>query len=159
MTTTTETTETTRATDRARSATPDGLLLFAHGARDPQWADPFNAVLAHCRRARGEAADGAGGSTVALAFLEFMAPGLVAAGGALAARGCTAVDVVPLFLGAGGHVRKDVPLLMARLQAEHPAIRWTLRRTIGESPAVIRAMAEQALACADSPAVALDPPA
>ncbi len=154
----TSSTHPTSTTDRATRAATTGLLLFAHGARDPRWADPFNAVLAHCRRARGEAADGAGGSTVALAFLEFMAPGMVAAGGALAAQGCSAVDVVPLFLGAGGHVRKDVPLLMARLQAEHPAVRWTLRRAIGESPAVIAAMAEQALAAADSPAVDLDSP-
>ena len=36
----------------------------------------------------------------------------------LVAAGCRAVDVVPLFLGAGGHVRKDIPVLMAQLQAE-----------------------------------------
>jgi len=81
------------------TSTPDtGLLLFAHGARDPQWARPFEAVAACCRAQRGDA-------RVALAFLEFMAPNLVTAGNTLVAAGCTAVDVVPLFLGAGGHVR------------------------------------------------------
>ncbi len=143
--------------DPPTAAAPAGLLLFAHGARDPCWAQPFNEVAELCRSARGEnggCAAGAG-STVVLAFLEFMAPDLVAAGQALAARGCAEVDVVPLFLGAGGHVRKDIPVLMARLRAEHPAVRWTLRRAIGESPAVIAAMARQALESADSPAVAL----
>ena len=117
-----------------------GLLLFAHGARDPQWALPFEAVAARCAAARGT-------GRVALAFLEFMTPGLVAGGTQLVAQGCTAVDVVPLFLGAGGHVRKDIPLLMAQLAAAHPQVQFTLRRAIGEAAAVIDAMA----------AVALDP--
>lgn len=120
-----------------------GLLLFAHGARDPQWAQPFQAVAARCRVERGA-------SRVALAFLEFMAPNLVAGGSTLVAAGCTAVEVVPLFLGAGGHVRKDIPVLMAQLQAEHPAVRFTLRPAIGEAAAVIEAMAAVALATADT---------
>jgi len=118
-----------------------GLLLFAHGARDPLWARPFEGVAERCRTVRGP-------DRVALAFLEFMAPDLVAAGNSLVAAGCTAVDVLPLFLGAGGHVRKDIPVLMARLQAEHPGVRFTLRPAIGEAPALIDAMAAVALASA-----------
>ena len=123
-----------------------GLLLFAHGARDPQWARPFEAVAAACRTQLGE-------ERVALAFLEFMAPDMVAAGATLAAAGCTVVDVVPLFLGAGGHVRKDIPVLLARLNAEHPQVRWALRPAIGEAPAVVAAMAEVALAAGSGPEV------
>jgi sirohydrochlorin cobaltochelatase len=87
---------------------------------------------------------------VVLAFLEFMSPGLVAAGKTLAAHGCSQVDVVPLFLGAGGHVRKDIPALMAQLQAEHPEVQFALRPAIGESPEVIHAMACVALSLVDS---------
>ena len=115
-----------------------GLLLFAHGARDPQWAQPFEAVAARCAASRGT-------GRVALAFLEFMTPGLVAGGTRLVAQGCTAVDVVPLFLGAGGHVRKDIPVLMAQLAAAHPQVHFTLRPAIGEAVAVIDAMANVAL--------------
>ena len=115
-----------------------GLLLFAHGARDPQWAQPFQAVAARCTQALGP-------QRVALAFLEFMTPDLVSAGKQLVAGGCQRVDVVPLFLGAGGHVRKDIPVLMARLQADHPGVRFVLRPTIGEAAAVIDAMAATAL--------------
>jgi sirohydrochlorin cobaltochelatase len=127
--------------DTGTDTNPDstGLLLFAHGARDPQWALPFEAVARQCAAARGA-------QRVALAFLEFMPPGLVAAGGALVAAGCTAVDVVPLFLGAGGHVRKDIPVLLAQLMDAHPAVRFTLRPAIGEAQAVIAAMAAVALA-------------
>jgi len=125
-----------------------GLLLFAHGARDPQWARPFEAVAASCRTQRPQ-------MPVVLGFLEFMSPGLVEAGRQLAAAGCTAVDVVPLFLGAGGHVRKDIPVLMAQLAETHPGVSWTLRPAVGEAPAVINAMAEVALAAAQQAAVSV----
>ncbi len=115
-----------------------GLLLFAHGARDPNWALPFEAVV---ERIRGSAPEVA----VALAYLDFMTPGIVDAGDSLAAAGCTRVEVVPLFLGAGGHVRKDLPLLAERLRQAHPEVEWLLRRTVGEDEAVIQAMAQCAL--------------
>lgn len=125
-----------------------GLLLFAHGARDPAWSGPFEAVAARCREARPA-------QPVALAFLDFMAPRLPEAGAQLAAAGCTAVDVLPLFLGAGGHVRKDVPVLMAQLQAGHPEVRWVLHPAAGQADAVIEAMARVALEAALLPEVSV----
>ncbi len=113
-----------------------GILLFAHGARDPAWARPFEAVATRlkARAARPE--------HVSLAFLEFMQPGLVDAGGALAQSGCTQVTVVPLFLGAGGHVRKDLPVLMDQLRAQHPQVSWALAPAVGESELLVQAMAD-----------------
>jgi sirohydrochlorin cobaltochelatase len=140
---TSPTPSTATATATSADAASTGLLLFAHGARDPQWAQPFQAVAARCALALGR-------QRVALAFLEFMTPDLVSAGTQLVAGGCTRVDVVPLFLGAGGHVRKDIPVLMARLQAEHPTVQFALRPAIGEAEAVINAMAEVALAPASA---------
>ncbi|HZW73593.1 MAG TPA: cobalamin biosynthesis protein CbiX, partial [Caldimonas sp.] len=32
-------------------ATAQALVLFAHGARDPRWADPFEAVAERIRAA------------------------------------------------------------------------------------------------------------
>jgi len=121
-----------------------GLLLFAHGARDPRWALPFEDVA---RRVRAQAPD----LRVELAFLEFMTPSLREAGDALAAAGCARVDVVPLFLGAGGHVRKDLPLLMEALAGAHPQVRWQLRPAIGEVDSVVEAMARAALAGTQQP--------
>ena len=120
-------------------AGPHGLLLFAHGARDPLWARPFEAVAARLR-------ERAPGRPVALAYLEFMAPGMAQAGAALSAAGCATVSVVPLFLGAGGHVRKDVPALLEALRAAHPHTAWQLAPPVGEHEAVIAAMAEAAWA-------------
>jgi sirohydrochlorin cobaltochelatase len=132
----------------------DGLLLFAHGARDPLWARPFEAVAQHCRDARGETA--AERSSVVLGFLEFMAPDLLGAGQALVSRGCRRVVVVPLFLGAGGHVRKDLPLLLTQLRCAHPGVDFALQPSVGESPLLVAAMAQVALQSAQpAPAAAV----
>jgi sirohydrochlorin cobaltochelatase len=111
-----------------------GLLLFAHGARDARWSLPFEDVARRIRQAEP-------GLHVELAFLEFMAPDIAGAGAALAQAGCVQVDVVPMFLGVGGHVRKDLPLLMDGLAQTHPSVRWQLRNAIGEADSVIAAMA------------------
>ena len=116
-----------------------GLLLFAHGARDSRWALPFEDVADRVRLQAPRV-------PVELCFLEFMTPGLVEGGQRLAAAGCGHVDVVPLFLGAGGHVRKDIPSLLAELEAAHPAVHWLLRPAIGEIDSVIDAMARASLA-------------
>ena len=117
------------------------ILLFAHGARDPRWAAPFEAVAASIRRAAPE-------RVVALAFLELMEPGLPAAVDRLAAGGAARIDVVPLFLGTGGHLRKDLPPLVDAARADHPGVVIELHAAIGEHDAVVGAMARAALAVA-----------
>jgi len=114
-----------------------GLILFAHGARDPRWAAPFQAVAERVRALRPDAA-------VRLAFLELMTPGLQAAVDELIAAGCRRIDVLPMFLGTGGHVRNDLPLLVQGLRAKHAEVRITLHAPIGEAPSVIDAMANVA---------------
>ena len=115
-----------------------GLLLFAHGARDPRWALPFEDLAARIRRL-------APGVAVELSFLERMPPTLAVAGRRLAEAGGTQVEVLPLFLGTGGHVRNDLPALLAQLAARLPGVCWTLRPAIGEADSVIEAMARAAV--------------
>jgi sirohydrochlorin cobaltochelatase len=121
-----------------------GLVLFAHGSREPRWAQPFEAVAAGVR-ARAPHAE------VALAYLELMAPTLADAVAQLVARGCSRIDVVPLFLGAGGHVRPDQPARLQALRALHPAVALRLRPAIGEAPEVLAAMAAAATRLLDAP--------
>lgn len=121
-----------------------GILLFAHGARDPNWAQPFNAVAERLKQSRTSSdADGAAPDVV-LAFLEFMHPDIAVAGADLASRGCKEVAVVPLFLGAGGHVRKDLPRLLEELSARHPGVTWRLCPAVGETDILIQGMADAA---------------
>lgn len=133
---------------RPTPATPDpaaptvGLLLFAHGARDPRWSAPFEAVAEQLRALRPRDA-------VRLAFLEFMTPSLGQAGAELVRLGCRHVQVLPMFLGAGGHVRKDLPALVQALRDDCPQTTFTLHTAVGEDPGVIAAMASWAAASAD----------
>jgi len=117
----------------------DGLLLFAHGARDPAWARPFEAVAERLRAARPD-------TPLALSFLEFMAPSLGDAAEQLVQRGCTRVHVLPLFLGTGGHVRRDIPPLLDSLRERHGArVTWELHPPLGEHEAVLQAMCDACL--------------
>jgi len=112
-----------------------GVILLAHGARDPAWATPFGAVAARVQERAPEA-------RVRLAFLELMTPGLPDAAAELAGLGCARIDVVPVFLGMGGHVRRDVPAQLAALREAFPGIAWTLHPALGETPHVIAALAD-----------------
>lgn len=120
------------------------ILLLAHGARDPNWAEPFRAVAHAVAQQRPNAA-------VHLAFLEFMTPSLIEAGRAAIGAGARDVHVVPLFLGTGGHVRKDVPPMLDELRAAHPGLTITLHPAIGAMPTVVQAMAQAAAACTEQP--------
>jgi sirohydrochlorin cobaltochelatase len=117
------------------------IVLFAHGARDPRWAEPFEAVAGRVRAAAPEC-------KVALAFLELMAPTLGDAAAGLVGAGATRIDVVPLFLGTGGHLRQDLPPLVDALRAAHPGVDFHLHTAIGEHAAVVEAMAAAAVAVA-----------
>ena len=117
------------------------LVLFAHGARDPRWAEPFEAVAGRVRAAAPRL-------PVVLAYLELMAPTLAAAVDKLVADGATTVDVVPLFLGTGGHLREDLPPLVDALRSAHPDVTIRLHAAIGEHAAVSEAMARAALVAA-----------
>ena len=121
-----------------KSSTQDGLLLFAHGARDPAWARPFQAIAEQLQAQRPDL-------ILALAYLELMSPDLQSAAETLVAQGCTHIQIVPMFLGASGHVRRDVPPLVEALRQRHPGVQWRLHDAIGEQPTVIRAMAAATL--------------
>ena len=117
---------------------PAGLVLFAHGARDARWAEPF-------LRLRERVAHAVPDSRVVLAYLEFMTPELDAAVAELSAAGCRDIALVPVFLGQGGHLRDDVPNLLRRVAARHPECRVRLAIAAGEDDAVLDAIAAYCL--------------
>ena len=109
-----------------------GIVLFAHGSRDPDWARPFEAIAAQL----------SGDFLVRLAYLEIMRPTLGEAVGALAAAGARSIRVVPLFLGTGSHVKEDLPRLVAEAARAHPGVQLSLEAPIGEQAAVVAAIAK-----------------
>ena len=61
-------------------AAPPAIILFAHGARDPRWAEPFLRVVERVRSRAPEL-------RVELAYLEHLEPNLDVAARRLARRG------------------------------------------------------------------------
>lgn len=115
----------------------NGIVLLAHGSRDPQWVEPFEQIRAAVESLRPQCA-------VALAYLEHSTPDFVSAVDQLVARGATLIEVVPLFLGPGGHVRSDVPQLIERATAKHPRLKVDLKPFIGDARSVLDAIAAYA---------------
>ncbi|MCV2348598.1 sirohydrochlorin chelatase [Paucibacter sp. Y2R2-4] len=130
----------------------NAMLLFAHGARDPDWARPFKEVERRIRLERPE-------MPLTLAFLEFMQPSLEEAAHELVAQGCRRIHIVPMFLGTGGHVRRDIPPLIERLTAQYgTTVEWLLRPAIGDQERVVQAMTEASLSWLPSDMPARDTP-
>lgn len=116
----------------------DALILFAHGARDPEWAGPLTRLEARVRALAPQ-------KTVRKAFLEFMAPSLAQVIDALVQEGAVRITVLPVFLAQGGHLKHDVPALLAHARERYPQCAFTLSLPVGEVPDVIDAMAVHAL--------------
>mgnify|MGYP000609030077 FL=1 len=114
------------------------LILFAHGARDPEWANPMRRVQAAVRSRQP-------GVPIELAFLEFMTPTLPECIAGLLADGVGKIVVMPMFIARGGHLKRDVPEMLAALRAEHPDVEFVLGDAIGEHETVVQAMAAAAL--------------
>jgi sirohydrochlorin cobaltochelatase len=119
-----------------------GIILFAHGARDPNWARPFEAIRDIVRSRRPE-------FPVELAFLELMKPSLGEAAGTLAAKGVAAITIFPLFMAQGGHLRNDLPRIVEELRAAHPGVPIAIQTAVGEVPEILEAIAAWVLAEVD----------
>ncbi len=111
------------------------VILFAHGARDPDWALPFAAIQAKLQAARPDA-------LVLVAFQEFMAPTLAAAVAQAAEQGTRHAVVVPLFIGQGSHVKRDLPLLVEQARQRHPRLRLQVLPAIGDAPEILQAITD-----------------
>ncbi len=123
------------------SADRTGLVLFAHGARDPRWADTVHAIAARIT-------ERAPAIPVRAAYLEFMTPDLAGAIDALVAEGVSAVVVAPVFLAAGGHVLRDLPARLDEIARRHPGLALRVEPALGALPAVIDAMARHCVEAA-----------
>jgi sirohydrochlorin cobaltochelatase len=112
------------------------IILCAHGARDPTWAEPLRRMLEAIQAQQP-------GVRVELGFLELMRPTFDEAVDRLADAGH--IVVVPAFIAAGSHLKRDLPQLAANAMDRHPGLEIEISPPVGESPEVIAAIAAFAL--------------
>ena len=110
------------------------LVLFGHGARDERWKEPFlklQELIAQNSNVRVE-----------LSFLELMSPSLPDIIDQLVNDGFKTVEVVPVFFGQGGHIRKDFPAILDACRSKHPEIQLSAKPAVGEDLGVLQAIAK-----------------
>jgi len=103
------------------------LLLIAHGSREPEANADLTRLAQELRRS-GQFAH------VEPAYLELATPGIDAG-----AANCVRADVrrvvlLPYFLSASVHVRRDLTAARERLAARFPAIEFLLAEPLGPHP-------------------------
>ena len=115
-----------------------GILLFGHGARNPDWAQPFHRIRDAILARQPEA-------LVEPGFLELMRPTFDEGVDCLVRQGAAQIVVVPIFMAAGSHIKKDLPQMAADAMGRHAGLVITLAAPVGEAEPVLAAMAEYAL--------------
>jgi sirohydrochlorin cobaltochelatase len=109
------------------------VILFAHGAREPEWAQPFESIRDRLR---------AVGAPIELAFLEFTPPSLDEAAARLADKGIETVVIVPLFLAQGAHLKRELPAMVAKIRKRHSNTEFRVTPALGDSPEILAAITE-----------------
>lgn len=116
--------------------TRDHLLLIGHGSLDEdgvaenmQFAEQLGQRL---------------GVPVAACFLEFAEPPIVDGIVRCVREGAERVLALPLFLGAGGHQKNDVPALLNWAKAQWPQAEFRYGAPLGAQYPLVQALAERA---------------
>lgn len=116
-----------------------GIVLFAHGSRDSEWARPFEAIRDRVRATRPEC-------PIEVAYLDLMTPTLEEAIASLVREGASAISVFPLFMAQGGHLKQDLPRILDAIRANYPRVPMSLESAVGEVPELLDAIATWILA-------------
>jgi sirohydrochlorin ferrochelatase len=113
------------------------LLLIAHGSREPQANDDLHHLAELLRRQ-------ARYPIVEPAYLELADPDIDAGGARCVEQGAGRVILVPYFLSAGVHVRRDLTDARDRLAAHFPVVEFRLAEPLGRHPKLVEVVAERA---------------
>ncbi|MCM0612255.1 CbiX/SirB N-terminal domain-containing protein [Marinobacter sediminum] len=100
------------------------IILLAHGSSDKRWCETFEGLAAPTLSAVPHSQ---------VAYMELAEPSLEDTVADGVSAGVREFTVVPLFLAAGRHLRKDVPAMIASLEQTHN-VKIVLAPPIGENP-------------------------
>ncbi len=120
------------------------ILLIAHGSRHEEAnADTYH-LAAELRR-RGPYA------LVEVAFLELAEPRLDQGAGRCVEQGATRVTMLPYFLSAGVHVRRDLAEARERFAERYPHVTFRLAEPLGRHPLLVEVIAQRAREAEEAP--------
>jgi len=100
------------------------IILLAHGSSDKRWCETFEQLAAPTLASIDNAR---------VAYMELAEPSVDTVIKEGVAEGATEFTIIPLFLAAGRHLRKDVPAMIEELEKAHGAT-IQLAPPIGENP-------------------------
>jgi uncharacterized protein (TIGR01244 family) len=112
-----------------------GLLLIAHGSKDPEWTAPFKAIEHSTSREFS--------NPTVLTYLESASPTVPEGISSLVAKGTSHITVAPLFFAVGSHVRSDIPELIQAAAQKYPEIHFELLPAIGLLSSVQRLISHE----------------
>jgi sirohydrochlorin ferrochelatase len=112
------------------------ILLIAHGSRQEE----ANADLVYVAEQLGRRG---GHAVVEACFLELAEPGIDEGGARCVARGAGSVVLLPYFLSAGIHVRRDLAEARRRLAERFPQVEFRLAEPLGRHPLLIEIVMER----------------
>lgn len=116
---------------------PTALLLIAHGSRQEEAnADLYHAVAELRRTGRY--------AIVEAAFLELAEPGILAGAERCLVQGAQRVILLPYFLSAGVHVRRDLADFCHRLAQRHPDVSFRLAEPLGRHALLLDVLIQRA---------------
>lgn len=127
---------------------PQGVILLAHGSRDPLWHQPITAIARRIQQVSPH-------TEVVCAYLELCPPNLPTAALEMITKGVQHIRIVPLFLGIGKHAREDLPRLLDALREQHTGTKFELSPAVGEHPLLLDTLCTIALqdtsSCGEAP--------
>jgi sirohydrochlorin ferrochelatase len=103
------------------------VLLVAHGSRESTANADLHELAARLAAA-GEY------PIVEACFLELAEPDIPTGGDRCVARGATRVLMIPYFLAAGVHLRRDLTAARDELSRRHPRVEFRLGSPLGPHP-------------------------
>jgi len=115
----------------------DALLLIAHGSREAEANADLHYLAAELRRSGGYL-------TVVSAFLELADPDIDNGAAYCVAAGAERVVLLPYFLSAGVHVRRDLAATRERLAERYPHVDFRLAEPLGRHPSLVPVVVERA---------------
>jgi sirohydrochlorin cobaltochelatase len=102
------------------------LVIVAHGSRRPEANHQVETLCQKVWAAADNRFD-----RVACGFLQFAAPRVPDLIEELIEKGADTLVIFPFFMAAGGHIFRDIPMLVQEKQAAHPRVNFFITRPLG----------------------------